>query len=61
MTVPDHTEPIVTEVQDLTGHTLATILTTPAGALAHTTAHVVERVSQPGRSISGYNPQRLDG
>lgn len=52
---------VPTNVIDLGEFSLADLLGLDPAALAPTTAHLVARLDEPGRSISGYNPQRLDG
>ncbi|MFI5841587.1 hypothetical protein ACIA8K_17955 [Catenuloplanes sp. NPDC051500] len=50
-----------TEVQDLSGMTVSEILRQDPARFALTVKNLVRRIDKPGRSISGYNPQRLDG
>lgn len=50
-------EPVVTRLPDVGGYTLAQL----AGLdLGQAVTDVTDRTDQPGASISGYNPQRLD-
>lgn len=51
-----------TNVQDVSGMTVGDMIRLDAGhrdALAETQQRVNERANNPGRTISGYNPQRL--
>lgn len=51
---------VVTNVPDLSGIELAEALKPGAIAPPEAVRQLLERVEQPGRSISGYNPQRLN-
>lgn len=51
---------VETDVQDLSRMTVSEILRQDPSRFAPTTEKLVGRIDQPGRSISGYNPQRLD-
>ncbi|WP_157239368.1 hypothetical protein [Catenuloplanes japonicus] len=50
-----------TEVQDLSRMKVREILQQDPARFATTLRNLIGRIDQPGRSISGYNPQRLDG
>ncbi|MET8149998.1 hypothetical protein ACIBSW_11390 [Actinoplanes sp. NPDC049668] len=51
---------VVTEVEDLSGLKLSELLDQDSSRFADTLRRLRARVGQPSRSISGYNPQRLD-
>jgi hypothetical protein len=51
---------VETEVEDLSGMKLSELLDQDSSRFADTLRRLRERVGQPSRSISGYNPQRLD-
>jgi hypothetical protein len=53
------TADVVTEVPDLSQVELSQLLQQDSARFAGTVRALMSRVEQPGRSISGYNPQRL--
>ncbi len=56
-----HEAVVETEVQDLSRMKVREILQQDPARFATTLRNLIGRIDQPGRSISGYNPQRLDG
>lgn len=52
-------EGVTTRVPDLRGVSLKRLFA-ERPAPAEAVAQLLERAEEPGRSISGYNPQRLD-
>lgn len=56
-----HEAVVETEVQDLSRMKLSQVLRQDQSLFAPTMKKLIGRIDQPGRSISGYNPQRLDG
>lgn len=51
---------VETEVEDLSDMKLSELLDQDSSRFADTLRRLRARVGQPSRSISGYNPQRLD-
>ncbi|GLY07419.1 hypothetical protein Acsp01_77980 [Actinoplanes sp. NBRC 101535] len=54
------TADVQTEVQDLSAMKLADLQHQDPARFSGTLRRLLSRVEQPSRSISGYNPQRLD-
>jgi hypothetical protein len=51
---------VKTGVQDLSKTKLSDLLQQDGSRFADTLRTLISRIDQPSRSISGYNPQRLD-
>jgi hypothetical protein len=51
---------VETGVRDLRGMKLSELLRQDGELFADTLRLLINRIDQPNRSISGYNPQRLD-
>jgi hypothetical protein len=51
---------VQTEVEDLSRVKLSELLSQDSARFADTLRLLLSRIDQPSRSISGYNPQRLD-
>lgn len=51
---------VKTQVKDLTGMRLSDLMRQDDAQFADTLQVLIGRIDQPSRSISGYNPQRLD-
>jgi hypothetical protein len=49
-----------TEVQDLSKVTISDLRRQDSAGFADTARQLLDRANHPGRSVSGYNPQRLD-
>ena len=51
---------VETGVHDLRGVKLSDLMRQDPSSFADTVRLILARIDQPNRSISGYNPQRLD-
>jgi hypothetical protein len=51
---------VETGVPDLSGVRLSELLRQDGSRFTDTRRALISRIDQPSRSISGYNPQRLD-